>query len=131
MANDSPLFETHFVRPPTEEEIEFLGIVAGISFVVAVIGFLVVVTATSVVAAKTTLPGRRSVLASVLLLPAFWAYEQFMGGSLELTFGPVALLVSTLVYAAFAVLFSQGLSRMCFHFVRSAQAAGMSDRGHR
>lgn len=119
MQNNAPHVGATFIRPPTEREIELLSVIAGISFVVAIIGFVVVIFATSRVAAKTTLPGRYSVLVSVLLLPLFWAYEQIMGGSLEMVFGPVALLASSVVYAAFAILFSWGFSRMCFCIVRS------------
>ncbi|HKY22041.1 MAG TPA: hypothetical protein VJM31_12560 [Vicinamibacterales bacterium] len=121
MENDSPDAAITFVRPPTEDEIVVLAIVASISFVVALIGFAVVVYATANVAAKTNLPGRLSVLFSVFLLPLFWAYEEYMCGSLELAFGPVLQLVSTVICALFAIVFSQGLSRKCFQFIRSGK----------
>jgi len=40
-----------------------------------------------------------------------------MGGSLEMTFGPEALLVTAIIYAIIAVLFSFGYLRMCTKFL--------------
>ncbi|MCP1582594.1 hypothetical protein [Pseudoxanthomonas mexicana] len=89
-----------------------------VGFGISVLAFVCVVAAASFVAAKTRLPGRFSVLASTLVLPTWWVFEQYMGGSLEMTFGPVALLVTLIVYALFSALFSFGFVRMCLHFLK-------------
>ena len=101
------------VRPPTEEEVELLALIGGAGLLLAALAFVCVLAAASMVAAKTRLPGRYSVLMSVLVLPLWWAFEQFWGGSLELTFGPVAQLVSAIFYSVFALVFSFGFVRMC------------------
>ena len=106
------------VRPPTPEEIELLGAISMIGFGISALAFVCVVAAASFVAVKTRLPGRFSVLLSTLLLPIWWIFEQSMGGSLEMTFGPEALLVTLIVYAVFAVLFSFGFVRMCRYFLK-------------
>jgi len=106
------------LMPPTPAEIDTLSTFSSISFVIAVLAFFCLITAMSLVATRTKLPGRYGVLASILLLPIWWGFEQFMGGSLEMTFGPVALLVTSIVYAVFALLFSISFVRMCMHFLR-------------
>jgi F0F1-type ATP synthase membrane subunit a len=108
------------VRPPTPDELDALSTFSTISFAVAVLAFLCVVVAASLVAAKTRLPGRYGVLASIILLPIWFIFEQSMGGSLEMTFGPAALLVAVIVYALFATLFSISFVRMCVNFLRHA-----------
>ena len=106
------------VRPPTTEELDLLSTISMVGFGISVLAFVCVVAAASFVAAKTRLPGRFSVLASTLVLPTWWVFEQYMGGSLEMTFGPVALLVTLIVYALFSALFSFGFVRMCLHFLK-------------
>ena len=115
--SDSPLRIVD-VRPPTTEELDLLSTISMVGFGISVLAFVCVVAAASFVAAKTRLPGRFSVLASTLVLPTWWVFEQYMGGSLEMTFGPVALLVTLIVYALFSALFSFGFVRMCLHFLK-------------
>ncbi len=116
MSDSPPLIVD--VRPPTTEELDLLSTISMVGFGISVLAFVCVVAATSFVAAKTRLPGRFSVLASTLILPTWWVFEQHMGGSLEVTFGPVALLATLIVYATFSVLFSFGFVRMCLHFLK-------------
>ena len=118
MPSSDSTVETYLFRPPTPEEVDTLATISAISFVLALVAFLCVVVAASMVAVKTKLPGRYCVLLGVLLLPAWWGLEQYFGGSFEMTFGPAALLVSAVVYSAFAVLFSIGFVRMSLCFVR-------------
>ncbi len=106
------------VRPLTAEELDLLSTISMVGFGVCVLAFVCVVAAASFVAAKTRLPGRFSVLASTFVLPIWWVFEQYMGGSLEMTFGPVALLATLIVYAVFSALFSFGFVRMCMHFLK-------------
>lgn len=115
------------VRPPTQDELEQLAVIEGVSFLLAVLAFVCVLAAACMVAAKTRVPGRYSVLLSVLVLPLWWAFEQLWGGSLELTFGPVAQLVSVIFYSVFAVVFSFGFVRMCRAFL-AVSAADSRDR---
>lgn len=127
MANDAP-FQVRLVSPPTAQELELLGVITSVSFVVAILAFLALVVATSLVAVRTTLPGRWPVVISVVLFAAYWALEQYWGGSFEATFGPVAHLVSVIIYASFAVVFSYGFSRMCWYFVRTTSSGTTNHR---
>ena len=110
--------QVFLARPPTPEEIDSLATISAVSFILGALAFVCVLAAASVVAVKTKLPGRHSVLASLTLLPAWWGFEKYMGGSLEMTYGPSALLVTFVVYAAVAVVFAFGYLRMCLAFVR-------------
>lgn len=114
------------VRPPTQDELELLAVILGVSVSLAGLAFLCVVGAASMVAVKTRLPGRFSVLLSVLLLPLWWGLELYSGGSLEWTFGPVAQLVSVIFYSVFALVFSFGFVRMCraFYVASKVNASG-------
>jgi hypothetical protein len=112
--------QTFSQRPLTPNEIELLATISAISFVVGVMAFVCIIAAATIVAFKTQLPGRRSVLLSLLLLPAWWSFEQYMGGSLEMTFGPEALLVTAIVYSVIAALFSSGYQRMCMKFLKQS-----------
>ena len=105
-------------RPPTPEEVDSLATISAVSFILGAVAFACVLAAASVVAVKTQVPGRYSVLLSLTVLPAWWGFEKYMGGSLEMTYGPSALLVSLVVYAAVAVVFAFGYLRMCLAFVR-------------
>ncbi len=98
-----------------------------IGFWISVFAFLCVAMAALFVAVKTRLPSRFSVLASTLVLPAWWMFEHSLGGSLEMTFGPEAHLATLIVYAVFAVLFSFGFVRMCMHFLKQSRPAGHHD----
>ena len=109
-------------RPLTDEELELLTTVSMISFAIAVLAFLCLVGAVGWVAVKTRLPGRYTVFASILLLPFWFMFEQSMGGHLEMTFGPVALVVEAIVYCGFAILFSLGFVRMSRAFLKHAPA---------
>jgi hypothetical protein len=104
-------------RPLTPSEIDLLSTISAISFIFGAVAFLCILVAALVVALKTQLPGRYSVLLSLLLLSAWWSFEQFMGGSLEITFGPEALLVTFVIYSITAVIFSFGYLRMCMKFL--------------
>ena len=118
MPSSNSTVETYLFMPPTPEEVDALATISAISFVLALVAFLCVVVAASMVAVKTKLPGRYCVLVGVLLLPGWWGLEQYFGGSFEMTFGPAAVLVSSVVYSAFAMLFSIGFVRMSLCFVR-------------
>ena len=110
------------LRPPTPEELDLLATLSAVSSIVGALAFIGVLAAASIVAVKTQLPGRFSVLLSLVLLPAWWAFEQYMGGSLEMTFGPPAILVTAVVYAAVAVVFAFGYLRMCRVFLKGRAA---------
>lgn len=47
-----------------------------------------------------------------------WILERINGGSLDMTFGPEATLVTYIVYSAIAVLFASGYLRMCLAIVK-------------
>jgi small basic protein len=106
------------LRPPTPEELDTLATISAVSFILGALAFLCVLGAASAVAIKTRLPGRYNVLLSLILLASWWAFERAMGGNLEMTFGPEALLVTFVVYGAIAVLFAIGYVRMCLAFLQ-------------
>ena len=108
--------------PPTPEQLDLLSTVMMISFALAVLAFVCVVGAAPWGAVKTRLPRRSTVLPSILLLPLWFVFEQSMGGYLEMTFGPVALLVAAIVYCGFAIVFSIGFVRMSSAFLKHAAA---------
>lgn len=112
------------LRPPTPEEIDTLATVSAVSFVLGALAFLCVLIAGCVVAAKTKLPGRYGVLLSLALLASWWLFEKTMGGSLEMTLGPEAVLVSFIVYGVVAVVFAFGYVRMCFSVLRQQVSKG-------
>jgi hypothetical protein len=118
MTNASPQPDVILFRPPTPAEVDQLASISAISFIVGALAFICIVGAALTVALKTRLPGRWPVLLSFVLLSAWWALVQFMGGDLEMTFGPVALLVTYTVYSAIAVVFSLGYVRMSFAVFR-------------
>ncbi len=102
------------IRPPTPAEVDQLTTISSISFILGFLAFICIVGAALAVALKTQLPGRWAVFLSVVLLFVWWALVQFMGGDLEMTFGPVALLVTYTVYSAIAFVFAFGYLRMSF-----------------
>ena len=106
------------ITPPTPEQIDLLATISAISSILGFLAFACVICAAVIVAYKTRLPGRRSVPTSLVLLAFWWGFEQFMGGSLEMTFGPASQLVSYTVYALAAVVFAFGYLRMCSSFLR-------------
>jgi len=126
MTSSSSQSEVFAIRPPTPEEIDLLATISALSFILGVLAFVCVIGAALAVALKTQLPGRRSVLLSLILLSGWWGLEQFMGGSLEVTFGPVALLVTYTVYSAIAVVFALGYLRMSFAFLKQRVAHAAS-----
>jgi hypothetical protein len=117
MTISSAQAEAFAIRPLTPDQIEFLATISAVSFVLGVLALVFVVGAAVAVTLKTKIPGRRSVLFSLVLLSAWLGFEQLMGGSLEMVFGPVALLVTSTVYSASAVVFAVGYLRMCFTFL--------------
>ena len=110
--------EVFAISPPTPEQVDLLATISAIGFLLGLVAFVCVITAAVLVAYKTRLPGRRSVPASLMLLSGWWGVEQLMGGSLEITFGPVSQLVSYTVYALAALVFAFGYLRMCSSFFR-------------
>ncbi|MDR1967394.1 MAG: hypothetical protein LBQ32_01700 [Burkholderiaceae bacterium] len=108
---------TFAFRPLTPAEIDLLATISAISFIFGAVAFLCILAAALVVALKTQLPGRYSVLLGLLLLSVWWGFEQFMGGSLEMTFGPEALLVTAIIYSIITVLIAFGYLRMCMKFL--------------
>lgn len=110
--------EVFAISPPTPEQVDLLATISAISFILGLVAFVCVIAAAVLVAYKTRLPGRRSVPASLMLLSGWWGFEQFMGGSLEMTFGPASQLVSYAVYALAALVFAFGYLRMCSSFFR-------------
>lgn len=115
------------IKPPTPEEIDSLATISAVSFILGALAIICVLVVASVVAAKTKLPGRFSVLLSLVILPAWWGFEKSMGGDLEMTFGPPALLVSAVVYAAVAVVFAFGYLRMCKAFFRAPPTKSLDE----
>lgn len=105
-------------RPPTPEELDSLATISAVSVILGALAFICVLAVASVVAARTRLPGRFSVLFSLVLLCSWWGFEHSMGGSLEMTLGPAALLISAVVYAAVTVVFAFGYLRICRAFFR-------------
>lgn len=105
-------------RPPTPEELDTLATVSAVSFILGALAFLCVLIAACIVAVKTRLPGRYGVLLSLALLASWWVFEKAMGGNLEMTFGPEAVLVSFVVYGAIAVVFALGYVRLCIAVLR-------------
>ena len=75
------------------------------------------------VASKTRLPGRWTVPLSLVLLAAWWGVERRLGGQLEATVGPVALVVSDKAYSGSAVVFAIGYLRMGYTFYKLRAAA--------
>lgn len=113
-------------RPPTPDELDLLSTVSMIGFGVSALAFICVIAAASFAAARTRLPGRFSILASTLLLPIWWVFEQSNGASLEMTYGPAAALVVLIAYSVFAILFSLGFVRMCIAFLKQP-STGQND----
>lgn len=111
-------YEVFAISPPTPEQVDLLATISVVSFILGLVAFVCVIAVAVVVAYKTRLPGRRSVPLSLVLLSAWWGFEQFMGGSLEMTFGSVSQLVSHTVYALAALVFAFGYLRMCSSFFR-------------
>lgn len=110
--------QTFTFRPLTPDEVDLLGSVSAISFILGALAFLCILAAATTVACKTKLPGRYSVLFSLFLLPAWWIVEKYMGGDLEITFGPEALLATATIYSVIAVVFATGYVRMCLAFLK-------------
>ena len=106
------------IRPPTPEELDTLPTISAVSFILGALAFLCVLVAASAVAIRTRLPGRYNVLLSLILLASWWAIERAMGGNLEMTFGPEALLVTFAIHGAIAVVFAIGYVRMCLAFLK-------------
>jgi hypothetical protein len=122
MSSNSSPTEVFAFRPPTPAEVDQLATISAISFILGALAFACVVGAALAVALKTQLPGRWTVLVSVVLLCAWWAWVQSMGGDLEMIFGPVALLVTYTAYSVFALLFALGYLRMSFAFLKQRAA---------
>ena len=114
-------------RPPTPAEVDQLATISAISSILGFLAFLCIVGAAMAVALKTKLPGRWSVFLSVVLLFGWWALVQFMGGDLEMIFGPIALLVTYTVYSAIAICFALGYVRMSFSALRQVAAKATSN----
>ena len=112
MTSDSSQLEVFTMRPPTPAEVDQLATISAVSFVLGFLAFMLIVGAALVVAIKTQLPGRWAVFLSFILLFVWWASVQFMGGDLEVTFGPLALLVTYTMYSAIALVFAFGYLRM-------------------
>lgn len=112
MTSDSSQPEVFTMRPPTPAEVDQLATISAVSFVLGFLAFMLIVGAALVVAIKTQLPGRWAVFLSFILLFVWWASVQFMGGDLEVTFGPLALLVTYTMYSAIALVFAFGYLRM-------------------
>lgn len=124
MTSSSSQSEVFAIRLPTPAEVDQLATISSISFILGFLAFICIVGAALAVALKTQLPGRWAVFLSVVLLFGWWGLVQFMGGDLEMTFGPVALLVTYTVYSAIAFVFALGYLRMSFAVLkqRAAQA---------
>ena len=112
MTSDSSQAEVFTIRPPTPAEVDQLATISAVSFILGFLAFMLIVGAALAVAIKTHLPGRWAVFLSFILLFVWWALVQFMGGDLEVTFGPLALLVIYTIYSAIALVFAFGYLRM-------------------
>jgi predicted acyltransferase len=120
MTSSSLQSEVFAIRPPTPAEVDQLATISAISFILGFFAFICIVGAALTVALKTQLPGRWAVFLSGVLLFGWWALVQFMGGDLEMTFGPVALLVTYAVYSAIALVFALGYLRMSFAVLKQS-----------
>jgi hypothetical protein len=127
MTSGSSQSKVFSIRAPTPAEVDQLATISAISFVLGFFAFLCIVGAALAVALKTKLPGRWAVLVSVVLLFGWWALVQVMGGDLEMTFGPIALLVTYTVYSATAFIFALGYVRMSFAVLKQRATKAASD----
>lgn len=129
MPSVSPRSDIFVISPPTPAEVDQLATISAISFILGAFALLCVLGVALAVALKTKAPGRWSVFLSFVLLSAWFAVVQSMGGNLEATFGPVALLVTYTVYSAFALVFAFGYLRMSLAVFkqRTAQEANSDD----
>lgn len=127
MSSASPQSEVFVMRSLTPAEVDHLATIGAISFVVGALAMACVLGVALAVALKTKAPGRWLAFLGIALLSAWWALVQSMGGDLEATFGPVALLVTYTVYSLFAVVFAFGYWRMCFAVFRQ-RATPVADR---
>ena len=93
------------------------------------VAYLSIIAAAALVVRRTRLPGRRTVLVSAVLLPGMWILEQLNGASLDITFGPEAILVTYTVYSAIAVLFASGYVRMCLAVVKRGSPSRTTPTG--
>lgn len=127
MTSSSPQSEVFVIRPPTPAEVDHLATISAMSFILGALAFFCVVGVALAVALKTRVPGRWAILLSVVFLSAWWALVQFMGGNLEGTFGPVALLATYTVYSAFTLVFALGYLRMSFAVFKQRAAPAAND----
>jgi hypothetical protein len=114
MNSDASPQNVFLVRTPTPAEVDHLATISAISFIIGAVAFLCVVGVAFAVALKTRLPGRWAIFLSVVFLSAWWSVVQLMGGDLEMTFGPIALLITYTVYSIIAFIFAAGYLRMSF-----------------
>jgi hypothetical protein len=114
MTSDTSQPEVFTIRYPTPVEVDQLATISAVSFILGFLAFMLIVGAALAVAIKTQLPGRWAVCLSFILLFGWWALVQFMGGDLEMMFGPLALLVTYTMYSAIALVFALGYLRMSF-----------------
>lgn len=122
MKSDLSQPEVFTIRPPTPAEVDQLATISAVSFILGFLAFMLIVGAALAVAIKTQLPGRWAVFLSFTLLFGWWALVQFMGGDLEMTFGPLAILVTYTMYSAIALVFALGYLRMSFSVLKQRVA---------
>jgi ABC-type multidrug transport system permease subunit len=109
------------IRPPSEQEMELLVTISAISFVVALIAMVFFISYFGYLLLRTRLPGRVEAFVGVFLFSTFFGWTQYMGGNLEVTLGPVGILLNVIVWYFSAVLFLVGHFRMLRRFRRCEQ----------
>jgi hypothetical protein len=90
MPTDSPPSDVFALRPPTAAGVDPLATISATGFVLGGLALVGVLGAALAVALKTELPGRWSIVLSIVLLAAWWVFVQSRGGDHDAAFGPIA-----------------------------------------
>lgn len=80
MPTDSPPSDVFALRPPTSAEVDPLATISATGSVLRGLALVGVLGAALAVALKTELPGRWSIVLSIVLLAAWWVFVQPRGG---------------------------------------------------
>lgn len=100
----------------TDEELEFVTNLSIVSSSIGAISFLVFFSCLIYIAIKTRLPGRIITLISATLWFVFYGYTYYMGGSLEMVFGPIGMIYDVIAYTTIFSVFTLGFLRMSLYF---------------
>ena len=96
------------LRPPTDQELEYLSVISGAFFVLALLTIILVVSYSAYLMFKTKLPGRIAVFLGATMFAVFFIWSQYMGGNLEYIFGPVGRLFEVTAWSTSFALFLGG-----------------------